>query len=93
MNEEMPEVPVKAPDEPQHWLVRKSTIRLIWIVSVVVLAVLTLLDLAIKKKSYFEIEDGFGFGSWYGFLACVVLVVGSKLLGMVLKRPDTYYDD
>lgn len=86
-------VPMKAPDEPEHWLVRKSTIRIIWVVSLVVLAGLTAADLVIHKHGHFELEDTFGFGSWYGFIACVVLVLGSKLLGMILKRPDTYYDD
>ena len=86
-------VPTKAADEPEAWLVRKSTIRMLWIVSGVVLAALTLLDLVVKKKSHFAIEDVFGFGSFYGFIACVVLVVGSKALGAFLKRKDTYYDD
>lgn len=76
-----------------HWLVRKSTIKGIWIVSLAVLAVLVLLDLVIKKKPYFEVEGYFGMGAWYGFLACVVLVFGSKALGALLKRRDTYYDD
>lgn len=86
-------VPMKAPDEPEHWLVRKSTIRQLWIYSVVILAALTALDLVIHKHSHFAVEDMFGFGSWYGFIACVVLVFGSKALGMILKRKDTYYDD
>ena len=85
--------PVKADDEPQHWLVRKSTIRMIWIVSIIVLAALTALDLVVKKKSHFAVEDIFGFGSLFGFIACVVLVVGSKALGAFLKRRDTYYED
>lgn len=86
-------VPMKAADEPQHWLVRKSTIRQLWIWSLVVLAGLTALDLVIHKHSHFKFEDWFGFGSFYGFIACVVLVVGSKVLGAFLKRKDTYYAD
>lgn len=86
-------VPMKAADEPEHWLVRKSTVRLVWIVSCIALVLLTLADLVIDKHGHFALEDGFGFGSWYGFAACVVLVFGSKLLGLFLKRPDTYYDD
>ena len=86
-------VPRKADDEPQHWLVRPGSIRQIWIWSAVILAGLTALDLVIKKKSHFHFEDWVGFGSWYGFIACVVLVVGSKALGAFLKRKDTYYDD
>lgn len=86
-------VPTKLSNEPEHWLVRKETIRKLWIWSAVVLAALTALDAVIKKKSHFAAEDLFGFGSFYGFIACVVLVFGSKFLGAFLKRPDTYYDD
>jgi hypothetical protein len=86
-------VPVRAADEPQHWLVRPATIRRLWIVSIVVLTLLTLLDLLIPKHGHFGLEDSFGFGSWYGFASCVVLVLVSRALGFVLKRPDGYYDD
>jgi UPF0716 family protein affecting phage T7 exclusion len=34
----------------------------------------------------------FGFAAWFGFLACVGLVALAKALGVILKRPDTYYD-
>ncbi len=66
---------------------------MLWIVFIAVLAVLVLLDLLISKHPKFAIEGSFGFGAWYGFVACVVLVFGSKALGHLLKRPDTYYDD
>lgn len=82
----------ESPDS-DHWLARPQTIRLIWIGSIAVLAVLVLLDLVVKKHPHFSVESTFGFGAWYGFLACVVLVFGSKALGKLLKRPDTYYDD
>ena len=82
-----------ADPKADHWLVRPGTIRLIWIVSLAVLAGLVLLDLVVKKKPHFEVDAIFGFGAWYGFLACVVLVFGSKALGIFLKRRDTYYDD
>jgi len=85
--------PITGASGPEHWLVRPATIRMLWIVSAVVLVILTVLDLVIKKKSHFAAEDLFGFGSFYGFIACVVLVFGSKALGAFLKRPDTYYDD
>jgi hypothetical protein len=34
-----------------------------------------------------------GFGALYGFLACAALILLAKGIGLVLKRPDTYYDD
>jgi hypothetical protein len=86
-------VPEKRPHEPRHWLVTPSTIRRMWIVSAVVLAALTALDLILEKHGDFALEDSFGFGAWYGFVSCVVLILFSKALGAVLKRRDGYYDD
>jgi uncharacterized membrane protein len=35
-----------------------------------------------------------GFGSLYGFVACVLIIVVSKALGYaLLYRPEDYYDD
>jgi len=75
-----------------HWLVRPKTIRMLWIVFIAILAATVLADLFIEHHSTFRIDGTFGFGAWFGFLSCVVLIVGAKLLGFVLKRPDTYYD-
>lgn len=82
----------KKPDG-DHWLVRPGTIRRLWMVFIVILALTVLAELAVTKHPYFAIEEIFGFGAWYGFLACVVLVFFSKALGAILKRPDDYYDD
>ncbi len=78
--------------DSDHWLVRPENIRLIWIVSIAVLAVTVLFDLAIESHPAFGIEGTFGFGAWFGFVSCVILIVFSKALGALLKRPDTYYD-
>lgn len=79
-------------DDGDHWLVRPSTIRMLWVVSSAVLAVTVLLDLAIAHHPHFGIDGSFGFGAWFGFAACVAMVLFAKLLGLILKRPDTYYD-
>ena len=76
-----------------HWLVRKSTIRLLWIAFIAILALTVLADFWVEHHPHFGIEGTFGFGAWFGFVACLVLVVGAKALGVILKRPDTYYDD
>jgi len=51
------------------------------------------LDLVVSHHPYFAVDGSFGFGAWYGFAACVALVLVAKALGVVLKRPDTFYDD
>ncbi len=76
-----------------HWLVRPRTIRLLWVVFIAILALTVLAEFAIKAKGHFGLDGSFGFSAWFGFGACVVLIVGSKVLGVLFKRPDTYYED
>ncbi len=84
--------PVKSPDEPIHWLVRPDTIRKLWIGSSVILALIVAGDFFVHHYEYFGIDATFGFYAWYGFTTCVAMVVGAKLLGIFLKRKDTYYE-
>ncbi len=37
--------------------------------------------------------DVFGIYAWFGFGACLLLVLVALLVGRVLKRGDDYYDD
>lgn len=74
-----------------HWLVRPRTIRGLWIVFIAILALTVLAQFAVEGEGHFGIDGTFGFNAWYGFGACIVLIIGSKMLGVMLKRPDTYY--
>jgi len=86
-----------ADDKPgngsDHWLTRPGTIRKLWIGFVVVLASTVLLQSVIKIKGYFGIDSLFGFGAIYGFGCCVLMVISAKALGVLLKRPEDYFDD
>ena len=75
------------------WLVRPSSIRLMWIVFSIVLALTVAAQFFIKVKGYFGVDDWFAFGAVYGFGACFLMVVFAKLLGFVLKRDEQYYDE
>jgi hypothetical protein len=59
----------------------------------VVLALSLLAGLAIEPHPHFAIERLFGFNALYGFLACAALILIAKAIGLVLKRPEHYYDD
>lgn len=76
-----------------HWLVRASTIRWMWRISIAVLALTVLAQLVWPMKGYFGIDGWLGFGAIYGFLACLVMVIVAKALGVVLKRQEDYYRD
>lgn len=77
--------------QDDHWLVRPSSIKLMWWIFGGVLTGLVLLQLVIKVKGYFGVDGWFGFGAAYGFLACLAMVLVAKGLGYVLKRPEDYY--
>ena len=75
-----------------HWLVRPTTIRYLWVLFIAVLAATVLADLFVEHHGVFNVDGTFGFSAWYGFLSCVVLVVFAKGLGTLLKRRDDYYE-
>ncbi len=76
-----------------HWLVRPDTIRLLWKILILVLALTVLAQAFIYVKGYFIVDGWFGFGAAYGFLSCLIMVLVSKGLGYILKRDDTYYQE
>jgi len=89
--------PERDPDdgrrETEHWLVRPSTIRMLWIAFIAVLGLTVLAQLVIDVKGYFGADGWFGFGAVFGFLSCVAMVLAAKALGVLLKRPEDHYDD
>jgi hypothetical protein len=76
----------------QHWLVRPGTIRLLWIIFLLVLALTVLANLFTEAHAWFRIDGSFAFNAWYGFLSCIGMVLVAKLLGRLLHRKDSYYD-
>lgn len=78
--------------DPQHWLVKPGTIKLLWLAGIALLAYVTWLGTTVHPHATFGIEASLGFYSWYGFITCVAMVVFAKLLGLVLSKKDTYYD-
>jgi len=85
--------PKMTDESRKHWLVRRSTIRNLSVFGLVVLAAVTALDAVVHGHPYFGVDGWFGFYSAYGFLTCAAMVIFAKLLGFVLKRKDTYYDE
>lgn len=55
--------------------------------------VLLLVDLFYHKHAVFPCEGKFGFYSFYGFVACVILVLVAKyILRPLVMRKEDYYD-
>ena len=76
-----------------HWLARPATIRKLWIGFAIVLALLGAADFLVHKHEHVGPDGWFGFYWVYGFGACVAMVVFAKVLGVLIKRADTYYGD
>jgi len=76
-----------------HWLVRPQTIRRLWFVLAGVLALTVVAGLFVKLPGHFVWDGEFWFFAAYGFATCTAMVFGAKALGIILKRPDDYYDD
>lgn len=79
-------------NDKDPWLVRPDSIKLLWRIFIAILVATVLADFFIEHHGYFGIDGTFGFGAWYGFASCIILVFFSKALGALLKRRDTYYD-
>ena len=77
--------------ESMHWLVRPATIRKLWYLFSAILAATVLLQAVVPIKGYFTVDGWFGFGAAYGFVSCLLMVLVAKLLGVVLKRPQAYF--
>jgi Na+/proline symporter len=80
------------PNADDHWLARPTTIRLLWRVFAVVLALTVVAQVFISVKGYFGADGWFAFGAVFGFLSCLAMVLFAKGLGFILKRDEDYYD-
>ena len=45
------------------------------------------------KQQGITVDASFGFYAWYSFLAGAAFIAGAKLVGIFLKRRDSYYDE
>jgi fumarate reductase subunit D len=85
-------------DDGKHWLYRRENRPKLWIILVVILLLALVPEFFVHHHAHFPDQDvhvdtSFGFFAWYGFLTCTAMVVGAKVLGIFLKRKETYYDD
>lgn len=80
-------------NDQRHWLYRPENIRKLWRWGFGILAASVLAQLVFAVHGHFGMDDWFGFNAVYGFLTCTGMVLFAKLLGVLVKRDDTYYQD
>ena len=84
--------------DKKHWLYREENRPKLWAIQIFLLIAVFIPEFFIHHHAHFEkadihIDASFGFYAWYGFLTCAAMVVFANLLGIFLKREDTYYDE
>ena len=79
-------------DHKSYWLDRPGNVERVVRTLYLICALLVVADVFVPKHSPFAIEHVFGFYAWFGFLACVGLVLVAKVMRRVLMRPEDYYD-
>jgi hypothetical protein len=67
----------------------QARVRKYFYVSLIILLVV---DLFIDKHAHFAWEAVPAFYAVYGFVACVSLIFVAKLLRLLVKRKEDYYD-
>lgn len=75
------------------FLSRPGAVGRLWVIFSIILALTVIAELFIDVHGHFEIEHVFAFNAWYGFLSCAAIIAVAKLLGIFIKRKDTYYDE
>ena len=80
------------PTEKRYWLDDHRNVDRLVHVFYFVCAVLIAIDVFVPKHGPYGVEHVFGFYGWFGFIACVALVLIAKQLRRVLMRPEDYYD-
>jgi hypothetical protein len=74
-----------------HWLDQPKNIKLLCRGFLFVLVLTVAAEFLVHLHPHFEVEGLLGFHAAYGFVACLLMIVFAKGLGLILKRPDTYY--
>lgn len=76
----------------QHLFDKPENVRRLLRLLYLVCALLLVADLFIYRHVTHAWEALWGFYAFFGFVACVVLVLVAKQLRKILKRPEDYYD-
>lgn len=71
---------------------RPGVLRRLVAAAIAALALVVAGQLLVPVHGYFRPEAWFGFAALFGFLACVGMVLVARLIGLLLKRRDDFYD-
>ena len=70
---------------------KSSRLRAVIIAFIFLCVCLFAVDFFVKRLVYFEIEGVYNFYSIYGFIMFSIIIFGSRLLRLLLGRPENFY--
>ena len=70
----------------------KSVINFIVYALYAICAALFLVDVFYHKHGHFGFEEWLGFYAFYGFIACIAIVLSAIQLRKIIMRDEDYYD-
>ena len=83
----------ETPPHERTWIDNPKNVDFIVYALYAICAALVIVDIWVPKHGPFAVEHWFGFYAFYGFIACVGLVVAAKGLRTILMRSEDYYDE
>lgn len=75
----------------EHWLDDPRHVKMLWRGFLALLGLIVVAGFFVDLHPHFAIESWPGFNAGYGFITCLLMIVGAKALGIFLKRGDRYY--
>jgi hypothetical protein len=70
---------------------KASRLRALLVAFLILCFCLFVADFFVKRYVYFEIESTYNFYSIYGFIMFSIIIFGSRLLRLLLGRPENFY--
>lgn len=83
----------ETPLHERTWIDNPKNVDKIVYALYAVCALLVVIDFWVPKHGPFAVEHWFGFYAFYGFIACVGLVIAAKGLRVILMKSEDYYDE
>ena len=74
------------------WFDKPESHKKLWIILYVVCGLLVVPDLFTNRHPHFGFDGFLGFYALLGFVSCAILILFSKLVALVLKVKEDYYD-
>jgi hypothetical protein len=78
--------------EREYWLDRPANVRKVYLAVWAACALLLVAEPFVHKHAEVPAESWFGFHGWFGFVACVGLVLAAKWLRRLIRRPEDFYE-